>query len=538
MYVGFMIKKQIEKQIKYVFEKKYGIKARGEVVSRSEYFSDYASNIALIYSKEIGRKPKDIACEIKEELLKKKHPLIDGIEIAGPGFINIQISCSAILGEVSRVREALDFGMENNKGSNINIEFISANPTGDLHIGHGRGAFFGDVLARILVFTGAKVKREFYINNSKESGQIKELGKTALGVGTKYFTDSLSLKIEKQKTQTEDIIKNINSEYEKYKEAGFLLAKEIQKYNKFFIEKDLGICFDEWYSEYDQISKTKKDEKILGLLREKDLVYFNDGAEWLRTSAYGDDEDRVVVRSDGTKSYFLSDIAYHNEKFSRGDNLVINVWGADHQGHIKKMQAVKKMLNWSGLFSIFITQLVSLRDGGEVKKMSKREGNVVLLKDVVDEFGIDVVRWFYNEKSLNTHMEFDSELAREQSQKNPVFYVQYAHARIVSIEQSAVGCNLDGSDMESVVLQKEGRALAAKLVEFSEIVVEISHNHQVHKLTTYTYELATEFNRFYRDIRVINGDNVNSGALTLIRIVRRVLAESLGLLGISAPKKM
>lgn len=538
MYVGFMIKKQIEKQIKYVFEKKYGIKARGEVVSRSEYFSDYASNIALIYSKEIGRKPKDIACEIKEELFKKKHPLIDGIEIAGPGFINIQISCSAILGEVSRVREALDFGMENNKGSNINIEFISANPTGDLHIGHGRGAFFGDVLARILVFTGAKVKREFYINNSKESGQIKELGKTALGVGTKYLTDSLSLKIEKQKTQIVNIIKNTNSEYEKYKEAGFLLAKEIQKYNKFFIEKDLGICFDEWYSEYDQISKTKKDEKILGLLREKDLVYFNDGAEWLRTSAYGDDEDRVVVRSDGTKSYFLSDIAYHNEKFSRGDNLVINVWGADHQGHIKKMQAVKKMLNWSGLFSIFITQLVSLRDGGEVKKMSKREGNVVLLKDVVDEFGIDVVRWFYNEKSLNTHMEFDSELAREQSQKNPVFYVQYAHARIVSIEQSAVGCNLDGSDMESVVLQKGGRALAAKLVEFSEIVVEISHNHQVHKLTTYTYELATEFNRFYRDIRVINGDNVNSGALTLIRIVRRVLAESLGLLGISAPKKM
>lgn len=538
MYVGFMIKKQIEKQIKYVFEKKYGIKARGEVVSRSEYFSDYASNIALIYSKEIGRKPKDIACEIKEELFKKKHPLIDGIEIAGPGFINIQISCSAILGEVSRVREALDFGMENNKGSNINIEFISANPTGDLHIGHGRGAFFGDVLARILVFTGAKVKREFYINNSKESGQIKELGKTALGVGTKYFTDSLSLKIEKQKTQIVNIIKNTNSEYEKYKEAGFLLAKEIQKYNKFFIEKDLGICFDEWYSEYDQISKTKKDEKILGLLREKDLVYFNDGAEWLRTSAYGDDEDRVVVRRDGTKSYFLSDIAYHNEKFSRGDNLVINVWGADHQGHIKKMQAVKKMLNWSGLFSIFITQLVSLRDGGEVKKMSKREGNVVLLKDVVDEFGIDVVRWFYNEKSLNTHMEFDSELAREQSQKNPVFYVQYAHARIVSIEQSAVGCNLDGSDMESVVLQKEGRALAAKLVEFSEIVVEISHNHQVHKLTTYTYELATEFNRFYRDIRVINGDNVNSGALTLIRIVRRVLAESLGLLGISTPKKM
>ena len=241
------------------------------------------------------------------------------------------------------------------KKEKISIEFISANPTGALHIGHGRGAFYGDVLARVLAYAGADVTREYYINDSRESNQIKELGKTALGRGEQYKTEKLAALIQQ-------------SDFEGLGEAdaGFALAEKVQKENKDVIERKLGIVFDEWYSEDTRLRATGANDGMLTRLKE--FTYEKDGAVWLKTSEYGDDEDRVVVRSDGSKSYFISDITYHEEKFTRGYDTVINIWGADHHGHVKRMQAVKKMLGWNGELIVFITQLVSLKEGGDVKK--------------------------------------------------------------------------------------------------------------------------------------------------------------------------
>ncbi|MEK7558408.1 MAG: arginine--tRNA ligase [Patescibacteria group bacterium] len=481
------------------------------------------TNCALISAKVTGISPLELAEKIKGEIEPKLKGVIERIEIAGPGFINFFLKDEAIINELKEVEKKIKKGFDFRKGEKINIEFISANPTGELHIGHGRGAFYGDTIANILEFSGAKVTREYYINDSRESNQIKELGKTALGMGETYLTEKLKKQISKLKIGLSDA-----------GEAGFKLALVIQKDNKEFIEKKLGIRFDEWYSEDEKLRASKLNDRTFLALKMKELVYEKDGAMWLKTLEYGDDEDRVVVRSDGTNSYFLSDISYHSEKFLRGYDVVINVWGADHHGHVKRMEAVKKMLGWKGDLKIFITQLVSLKDG----KMSKRAGNVILLRDLVNEFGLDVVRWFFSEKALTTHMEFDAVRAKEQSEKNPVFYVQYAHARMNSILEKAKDFKKDNTTILEVVKIPSARALALKLAQLEEIIESIVEEYQVQKLTTYAYELATVFSQFYRDVRVIEETSYNNGALEMIETTKNVLAKSLSLLGISAPNKM
>ena len=513
-------------------------------VTKSEHFGDYATNAALVIAKSLGKKPMEFAEELKEELLKSpagKH-YIKEVSIAKPGFINFFLSEEMILGETEALGEHIGKGFDFLKHKKINIEFISANPTGDLHIGHGRGAFYGDILSSILSYSGAEVAREFYINDSKESNQIKELGKTALGKGEQYKTPRL-----------EEIIKNMNVAGMNESDAGSLLAEHVGAYNRNFIREKLGITFDTWYSEEEHIRQGKRAEKMLKTLKDSDFTYEKNGAVWLKTSEYGDDEDRVIVRSDlpapgearqagGTPTYFLSDIAYHAEKMGRGYDTAIDVWGADHHGHVKRIQAVKKMLGWNGELIIFITQLVSLKEGDEeekqTKKMSKRFGNVILLEDLVDELGIDVVRWFFAEKAISTHMEFDMELAREESPKNPVYYVQYAHARINSIIENTKNLTADKSSLADVIHHKRGRALGLKIAEFPEVVESIAKDFQIQKLTTYAYELASEFSQFYRDVRVIQDDSYNKGAIELALLAKKTLAQSLKLLGISAPERI
>ncbi|MBI5817333.1 MAG: arginine--tRNA ligase [Candidatus Yonathbacteria bacterium] len=495
----------------------------------SEHFGDYASNIPLILAKSIGKNPLEAGEEIKKEMLKSPTAVnyIKEISIAKPGFLNITVSDNLILKEGKGLDGQLEKGFDFLKHKKINIEFISANPTGDLHIGHGRGAVYGDILSSILSYAGAEVTREFYINDSKESNQIKELGKTALGKGEQYKTPRL-----------EEIIKNINVVGTSENDAGFLLAEHIVAYNRNFIREKLGITFDTWYSEEEHIRQGKRAENILKMLKDGGFTYEKEGAVWLKTGEFGDDEDRVIVRSDGTASYFLSDIAYHAEKMGRGYDTVVDMWGADHHGHVKRIQAVKKMLEWNGELIVFITQLVSLKEGKQTKKMSKRLGNVILLEDLVDELGVDVVRWFYAEKAISTHMEFDMELAREESPKNPVYYVQYAHARINSIAENVKNLSADKSTMNELMKEASARSLALKIAEFPEIVEDISKDYQIHKLTTYAYELASEFSQFYRDVRIIGDASYHKGALELALLAKKTLAQSLKLLGISAPERM
>ena len=343
-------------------------------------------------------------------------------------------------------------------------------------------------------------------------------------------------------------------------EAGVKLATAVQASNRSFIEKELGVDFDVWYSEDAELRASGANDAMLALLKERKLTYEKDGALWLKTSEYGDDEDRVIVRSDGTAPYFLSDIAYHQKKFDRGFQTVINVWGADHHGHIKRMQAVGRMLGWTKTPRegkdqpvVLIAQLVSLKEDGVSSKMSKRAGNVILLRDLVSEFGIDIVRWFFIEKALNTQMAFDMALGREKSEKNPVYYVQYAHARLVSVAEKARGTDSgspglptdsgrpglpENSEFSQLIKTPSARALATKIIEFPEVVADVARNYAVHSLTTYASALASVANAYYRDVRIVDNGAVNTTALALALRAKETLAETLALLGISAPEKM
>lgn len=490
---------------------------------------DYSTNAALVCGKRSGLNSLELAGKIKDLIEKWEEKMIERVEIAPPGFLNFFISPEAFSDETIALNDSTDKPYKFLKGEKINLEFISANPTGELHIGHGRGAFYGDILGNIFSCAGADVTREYFINDSKESNQIKELGKMAQGLGEQYKTKF-----------TAELIKKEDFSEKSVEEAGFSLAGKIQEHNKNFLKNKVGIHFDNWYSEDEKLRASGLSQKTLDELAGKGLVYEKDGAIWLKTSEYGDDEDRVVVRSDKSKTYFLSDIAYHADKFVRGCGKVIDVWGADHHGHVKRMMAVKKMLGWNGELTIFVTQLVSLKEGGESQKMSKRLGNVILLKDLINEFGLDVTRWFFAEKSINTHMEFDATLASERSAKNPVYYVEYAHARINSIIEKAKDCVPSEHDSLTRLIAEESSAqsLARAIALFPETIEEISQNYQVHKLCSYAYHLAEEFSRFYRDVKVIEGNKYHPAALQIASIAQKTLAKSLGLLGIPAPEKM
>ena len=515
-----MIRDLIKKEIEKAVNKIYPERSRGIDTYADGKFGDYSSNIALA----IGGNPRENAEKIKEKLSELK---LFSVSVAGQGFLNFSLTEKGL---VEGLKSLSAKPKKQNK--KVQIEFISANPTGELHIGHGRSAFYGDALANVLSAAGYKVEREYFINDSKESTQIKELGKTALGKGETYLTDNLKYKISKLKNR----IKKIKDDGE----AGFLLAKEIQKDNEKFIKSakgGLGIKFDKWFSEEKELRAKKVFEKTLELLKKKKLAYEKDGALWLKTSQFGDEEDKVILRSDGSVSYFLSDIAYHADKFKRKYNKVIDIWGADHHGHVKRMMIAKEMLKLNGDLEILISQLVTLKKGEELQKLSKRKGNIVLLKDLVDDLGLDVVRWFYLQKSLSTHMEFDLDLAKEQSAKNPVFYVQYACARMHSILAKSQVPISNFQINSKLQFSKPIRNLIVKLIQFPEIIEDTAKDYQVHRLTTYAYELANEFSQFYRDVKVIGSENEKE-LVALVALTRNTLAKTLNLLGISAPEKM
>ncbi len=545
-----MFRAQIRKEIEKVIpaETNFSVAA-----SDNQEHGDYSSNVALVVAKIEGKNPKEVAEKIKSKLLKKTdfQKIIERIEIAGPGFLNFFIAHEVLIEKLSDKNFRwfdVPFGTSNAtrhfksfplaRGAKkfldesfsilpkrINIEFISANPTGLLHIGHGRGAFYGDVLGNILKAVGHKVDREYFINDSKESAQIKELGKTALGQGEQYKSNELSKIINKLKSRLKKTI-DIGG-------AGYLVSEEFQKKNKKLIEK-LNIKFSKWFSEEKELRSKKTFKKILELLKKENLLDEKDGALWAKTKEFGDDENRVIVRSQTLEpTYFLSDIAYHDNKFKRGYDLVINIWGADHQGHVKRIEAMKKALRWKGELKIFISQLVTLKGG----KLSKRAGNIVYLEDLYNAVGLDAVRWFFLERSLNTHMDFDLDLARERSKKNPVYYVQYAHARACSILRNG---GKGGKVNLELLNESEEFSLIKKILQLPEIIEDISNDYQVNRLPRYTYELAQTFTSFYEKHKVIDEKNkeLTKVRLYLVLATEKTLKSTLGLMGIVASEKM
>ena len=482
-------------------------------------YGDYSTNIAL----QLKKDPSELVEKLKSDLFEK-------VEVAGSGFINFFLSKDYLqkqVGEILKQKEK--FGqLKIGRGQKVNIESISANPTGPLHIGNGRNAFSGDVLANVLEKAGYKVAREYFINDAKNSAQIKTLGKTALGGGTVYLTSYLS---EKLKAQSEKLKK-----IDKESEAGYLITREIQKDNKDFIERKLKIKFDKWVSEEDFYKKSKI-KKIFARLQKENLVYEKDKAWWVKTCQFGDERDWVVIRETGEPTYLLSDIAYHKDKIARGFKKIINIWGADHQAHVSKIKAAAKILGFKGDLDILILQLVTLR-GKE--KISKRRGKTITLEDLIDEIGLDVARFLYLQKSLDTHMEIDLTLAKEQSEKNPVYYVQYAHARICSILCKCGKFEIRNSKFENLrqLNHPSELELIKQLIRFPEIVADTSKDYQIQRLPQYAVDLATVFHQFYRDCKVIDEGKTNKARLDLIKATKIVLKNTLDLMGISAPEKM
>ncbi len=532
-----MIKGQIKKKIvKAVKDLK--IDSGDFVLDRSveASFGDYATNVAL----KAG--DSKLAQKLAEELTKDS--LVEKTEVKN-GFINIFLKPEVWqkeLADILKRREnysVLTLGGE----KTVNVEFISANPTGELHVGNGRGAFFGDVLANVLEKAGYNVEREYLVNDAKTSLQIGELGKTALGKGEAYLTDYLKNIIKELKPKLKGVTAEADPsrQGEAEAEAGYIVASRITEDIKKFVTEELKIKFDKWFSE-EELFKAGRLNPILKRLP----TYEKDGAVWAKTSEYGDDEDRVLVRSNGQPGYFLSDITYHLEKASRA-NIMIDIWGADHQGHVKRMFAMGKLLNFADKLKIFITQMVSLKEMGEGKKMSKRSGDLVSLKWLIDEVGLDAARFFYLSKSLNTHMDFDVALAKEQSKKNPVYYIQYSYARSHQIFAKAGTALEDIVSSADLSLLKEPSEfdLIKKLSEWPEIIELIvegekkSGNYDIHKICTYATELSAVFHKFYEKNKVLVDENdLKMARLALIRGYQIILKDVLNVLGISAPEKM
>lgn len=522
---------------------------------REKAHGDYSTNIAMQLARVAKKAPRQIAESVIEHFAKEKVH-VEKIEIAGPGFINFFMDNSYLTELIPNILKAGDDYGRTNFGQNkkIQVEFVSANPTGDLHLGHARGAAVGDALCNILDAAGFDVTREYYINDA--GNQINNL---ALSIEVRYFE---ALGLEKEMPEDgyrgKDIIeigKQLAEEYgdkfvhvseeerfEFFRQYG--LKAELDKLKKDL--EDFRVTFDVWFSET-SLYKDGKVEEALDVLREKGQVFEKDGAIWLKTSAYGDDKDRVLRKSDGSYTYFMPDIAYHKNKFERGFETVINIWGADHHGYIPRMKAAMEALGFDPkALEVEIIQMVQLYKDGEKMKMSKRTGKAVTMRDLVEEVGLDATRYFFAMRSSDTHLDFDLDLAVSQSNENPVYYAQYAHARICSIlrQSEEVGMNIEkiaGEDMDLALIGEEKEFdLLKKLGEFPQVIVEAAKKRAPHRITNYIHDLASAFHSFYNAVKVVDTNNVEltKARLGLVKAVQITMKNALRLVGVSAPERM
>ncbi len=509
-------------------------------------FGHYSANIAMKLASVLRRKPMDVAEDIIAQF--GRSPAVSKVEAVQPGFINFYLNEKWLLRQVTEIlKQKKRYGKSVlGKGKRVQVEFISANPTGPLHIGNGRGGFAGDTLANILKLAGYTVQREYYVNDMGK--QVSVLAESVLrrywkhnGITIEYpdycyqgkYIDELAKKLFLPNYKLGNSEK---LEVVREKIKGRILQRMISSIKK-LTDKNLGIKFDRWYSEKSLYTSGVVD-KLLEELKNRGLLYKSEGAIWLRTKRFGDDKDRVLIKANEEPVYFLSDVAYHWEKFiKRKFDIVIDILGADHHGYIGRLQAVMKMFHFESRLDVIIVQLVRLIHEGKEVKMSKRSGTFVTLEELIDEVGIDAARFFFLMYDFNTHMDFDLDLAKKQTKDNPVYYVQYAHARICSIMRKTKGLKLTKSDRRAVI-EKSEVALLKTLIKWPELVVDISGNYQVNKLPYYAIEVATKFHDFYTKCRVINGKQVNERRLHITNAAQTILQNVLSVMGIRAPQRM
>ena len=514
---------------------------------------DLSTNMAMQMAKTQRMSPRKIAETLIDHLDDKKG-IIDRTEIAGPGFINFFIRPSAWYPVLAAIHEQDDqYGRcDLGKGTRIQIEFVSSNPTGPLHVGHGRGGAVGDSTANILSFCGYEVQKEYYINDSGR--QIQTLGMSVYLRGKELLGETVDFP---DTCYQGDYIRDLAGELlEREGRALFEKseAEAIMPCARYAAEKitegmradlvDFGVTFHRWYSEQSLYDSGKVEGDIRDF-KEKGLIYEKDGALWFKTSDYGDEKDRVVVRRNGQTTYFASDITYHKDKFERGFQKVIDVWGADHHGYIPRMKAAVEASGFErDQFDVLLVQLVNLLRAGQPVAMSTRAGEFVTLADVVKEVGRDAARFIFLTRHYESSLDFDLELAKQKTNDNPVYYVQYVHARISSIHRKAESDGLDVSGFApsdlSALETPEDIALIKALARYPEIVETAGALMEPHRITYYLMTLASAFHTYYNRHRVLCEDDLKltRARLHLISAVQKVIRNGLALLGVSAPDAM
>ncbi len=523
-------------------------------VPNNKNHGDYSTNVAMVLSKLNQRKPRELAEEIKTELLNDAH--IEQVEIAGPGFINITLAKSLFQELLYDILKAkADYGTtQHGAGKKILLEFVSANPTGPLNIVSARAATYGDTLYRIMNKVGYEAKREFYVNDAGNQVDI--------------LAESLELRLRQVRGENigEFPVEAYHGEYlvemadelnsnegnrllmlpekdriEKLKDYALNSIHEMQLNS---LEK-YDVEFDNWVSEK-KLRNQGVVEEVLSFLAEAECTYEKDDAIWFSSSKYGDDKDRVLMKADGSITYFVPDLAYHLTKYQRGFDYIIDVLGPDHHGYVPRLKAAIKALKYDEeKLEVVFLQQINLFEDGEKIKMSKRLGKIITMDDLVDEVGKDVARFFFIDRRTNAHLNFDMDLARKQSDENPVYYIQYAHARISSIikkarkeheirigKPSRTACNFLNEEAEIELMKK--------LIGFPQLLESVADTREPHRLATYVFELAGMFHKYYAKHKVIDEENIDvtKGRLFLITAVKNVLAIALDLLGVNAPDRM
>lgn len=552
--------------------------------ARDPAHGDYATNAAMVNSKVAGMNPRDLAQRLVAALPKSS--LIKQVSIAGPGFINFHLERNAHLAVVSQVlAQGGDYGRSDiGAGRRVQVEFVSANPTGPLHVGHGRGAAYGSVVADLLAAVGFDVHREYYVNDAGRQMDIlatsvwlrylqlagEELVFPSNGYKGDYVWDIAATlhreHADAYRHAAEEVFAGVpadepaGGDKEQHVDALIERAKHLLGDNRYRfvfelglnvilddIREDLelfGVTYQEWYSERSLVESGAVN-KCVERLRAAGQLYEKNGAWWFRSTGFGDEKDRVVVRDNGQTTYFASDIAYHLDKIERGFDRVIDVWGADHHGYVPRVKAALKALGDDpDRLDVLLVQFAVLYEGGKKKQMSTRSGEFVTLRELRKDVGRDAARFFYIMRKCEQHLDFDLDLARSQSNDNPVYYVQYAHARICSVfsqaQQKGIDARLSEGDKHlDLLVEEHEQALLKSLARYPEVVLAASLNEEPHQLTHYLRELANELHTYYNAHQfLVPDEGLRDARLKLISATRQVLANGLGLIGISAPEKM
>lgn len=551
-------------------------------VPKNPDHGDFSCNIAMLLARSAKRPPRELASDLAANLCE--NPAFSAVNVAGPGFINFVCADAQVFAVVHQVlkSEAAYGRSDAGSGRRVQVEFVSANPTGPLHIGHGRGAAIGSAVAALLEATGHSVTREYYVNDAGRQMDIlalsvflrrMELSSLPVELPLNAYQGDYILEIAQQiepEIVTKDLggrwqdwVVSANSQTEADDEATLdvLIAgarqvlgdesfRQIRRVAKDSIlqgiRSDLahfGVEFDVWFSE-ESLSDQRKVEHAVAALEDRGYLFKDGGAKWFRSTDFGDEKDRVVVRENGSITYFASDIAYHLDKFTRGFSEVINIWGADHHGYVARVKAALSALGLDpGRLDVLLVQFAALVRGGEHVAMSTRSGEFVTLSDLVNEVGPDAARFFYVMRRSDQHLEFDLDLATSQNNENPVYYVQYAHARIASVfrqcEQRGLPIGTLASSNSSALGQPAERRLAFLLWQYPELLLTASRGREPHLVTQFLRDLATEFHGYYNGTKILDEDiEVRTARLALIRATQQVLANGLQLLAISAPEEM